>query len=301
MKTSFYIFITAVFFLGFLSVSAQDKAPKQVTIETRFLDNPNFYAKLDLGFSMGIHPAILYQSELTTGSESSSSTTTAIKANLGTGLPFAITAGYRFNDHYAVELSIDYFKGLRTSKTDTRTNGNGSSTVTDEATTKVSAGMLSITPSFVMSTNCGPVRPYARLGVEIGVSNNYYSIMTGANYMFKSTPQGDMLTRDYGGIAVGIRGAMGVEYPINKMISVFGEIQARAISFSPKHGKVTKYTVDGEDRLSTLTTRESKWDYVKSVTNPNSLTSDDPAQYLRVTHSVSGAILAVGVKINFIK
>lgn len=125
------------------------------------------------------------------------------------------------------------------------------------------ASTLSVIPSLVAQFQAGPVIPYVCVGPEIAVINNYYTRTAGLVSSFKTTSTGEKNTKDYGGIALGIKAAVGVEYPLTKFISIFGEIQARAISFSPKHGKVTKYTVDGVDQLSTLSTKQSKWDYVK--------------------------------------
>jgi hypothetical protein len=259
------------------------------------------YVKATFGIGIGLTPATMTQTKTTMVTEGSTTTIAdAIKVNLGTGLPLGISAGYKFDDHYGVELGIDYFSGFSTSKTDSRTTISGGQSSTDEAKTKVSASMLSITPSFVMQTEWGKVFPYARIGAEIGVVNNYKTVYSGVTYLFKSSaPTGDETTKDYGGITIGVKAAVGVEYPITDLISLFGEIQARAISFSPKHGKVTKYTVNGQDELSTLTTKQSKWDFEKSIDSSVAPSADQPNQVLRVTHSLSNVALAIGVKFNF--
>jgi hypothetical protein len=237
---------------------------------------------------------MLTQYTATTSEAGSNTVTENIKAHLGTGLPLGIAGGYKFDRHYGVEFGIDYFQGFSTKKTDMN---NG-----DAMTTKISASMISLNPSFKMSVSCGPVEPFARIGPEIGIQNNYRTLMTGTTYMFKSTQaaqSGEMVTRDYGGIALGIKAAVGVEYPVTKLIAVFAEVQGRAISFAPKHGKITKYTVDGADQLSSLSTRSKTWDFVKSKDNSVTIPNDQPNQYLRVSHSVSNAALVVGVGFNF--
>jgi Outer membrane protein beta-barrel domain len=250
------------------------------------------YIKAAFGAGVGTNPAILNQYNISSQGEGGNRTITeALKANLGSGLPLEIAGGYKFNENYGVELGVDYFYGFSKKKVDV--------IISDQLTTKVSASMLSIIPSFVMQLPCGKVNPYARFGVEVGIVNSFYTKMTGPTYMFKAAAtQGVMNTKDYGGIAIGGRAAVGVDYPISKLIALFGEIQVRSISFSPKHGKVTKFTVEGQDQLASLPAKQAKWDFVKSTDSNTNISNDQPNQFLRNTHSVSNAALVIGVKVN---
>jgi hypothetical protein len=249
------------------------------------------YFKAALGISFGTHAEILYQTSTTTVNESSSTTTDAIKARLGTGSPFGIAAGYMLNKNFAAELGIDYFQGFNTKILNTR---NG-----DESKTLISAIHLSIVPSVVAKFQVCNMNPYVRVGLDVSVVNQVNTRMTGVTYLFRAAQTGNMNTRDYGGITLGIKAAAGMEFPLSHLISIFGEIQATQISFSPKHGKVTKYEVEGQDMMSTLTTMESKWDYVKSKNSSDATPADEPNKVLRVTHSFDNVGLVVGVKFNF--
>jgi hypothetical protein len=272
------------------AVGQMDKSQRQVMIEARMAETNLFYLKGDLGITFGLDPAIINKTTTITG-ENSSTVTEAVKARLGSGIPFEVAAGYMFNKNFGVELGIDYNYGFTTKITNVL---DGEST-----TTKISVAMVSVLPSFVAQIQTSSVIPYVRIGPEIGVVNNYYTLTTGINYSYKSSPSGEKSTRDYGGIALGVKAAVGVEFPLSKLISVFGEVQARAMSFTPKHGKVTKFAVNGQDQMSTLTTNQSKWDYVKSVTSPNQISADQPNQVVKVVHAVSNVGLVFGVKFNF--
>ena len=250
-----------------------------------------FYLRAEVGVGLGLTPEMLTQYTTNSTEGSSKTITESIKAHLGTGIPLGLDAGYQFDRHYGVELGFGYLAGFSKTKTDMSNN--------DVLTTRVSANSFSITPSFTMRTPCGPVIPYARIGPEIGVVNNYLIRMTGPTYMFKTAVSGERDTRDYGGISLGIKAAAGVECPIGKLVSVFGEVQAQAISFSPKHGKVTKYTVGGADELSTLSVKAKSWDYVTSRDNSAILPTSQPDQFLQVIHSLSNAAVVFGVKLNF--
>jgi hypothetical protein len=218
-------------------------------------------------------------------------TTEAVKARLGSGIPMGVTAGFQFSKIFAAELGIDFTQGLST-KINDLLNGDNTKTV-------IHATTLSVIPSLAARVQAGVVIPYARVGLEIGIVNRYYTVTTGEVSSYKATSTGEKRTLDYGGIALGIRAAGGVEVPLGKVVSLFGEIQARALSFSPKHGKVTKYSLDGVDQMPALTTKQKKWDYVKTVNFPDQISNDQPNQFLHVVHAVSNAALVVGVKVNF--
>ena len=258
------------------------------------LYSKGFYIKADVGIGMGLTTEMLTRFTTTSSEAGTTTITENIKAHLGTGLPLELAGGYKFDHHYGVELAVDYYQGFSTKKVDMSNS--------DALTTKVSASMFSLTPSFKMQMECGPVLPFARIGPEIGFQNYFKTVMTGPTYMFKSTQasqSGEMDTRDYGGIALGIKAALGVEYPITKLISAFGEIQGRAISFSPKHGKITKYTVDGVDQLSAMSAKAKTWDFVKSKDSSVPIPGDQPNQFLQVSHSLSNVALVFGVIFNF--
>jgi hypothetical protein len=290
MKKTIYFMGLILFILG-IQTRGQEKMPKQVLIETKYVEADIFYVKGALGVSFGLDPAILNQTTAILGESTSTIVTDAIRARLGSGIPFEAAAGFKFSKHFAVEMGIDYNLGFST-KVNNVLNG-------DNTKITVKAATLSVIPSLVAQFQTGPVIPYVRVGPEVAVMNTYNTLTVGLVSNFKATSTGEKNTKDYGRIALGIKAAAGVEFPLSKLISVFGEIQARAISFSPKHGKVTKYTVDGMDQLSTLSIKQAKWDYVKTVNYPDLISSDQANQFLRVSHAVSNVGLVVGVKVNF--
>jgi hypothetical protein len=273
------VLLFMVLLLIVIQGSPQDIKTKQVNIEARIVQTNPLFLQADLGFAFGTHSEIFYRNTTVTGNETSSTTTEAIKARLGTGLPFEIAAGYMFNDNLGVQLGIDYFQGLNT-KIINSVDGI-------EVKEFVSAVHLSIVPSVKAQFKAGDMTPYVVLGIDVGVVND-----------FKTREEDATLkrnTRDYGGISLGVKSALGVEYPLSKVLSVFAQIEATQFSFSPMHGKVTKYEVNGQDEMGNLTTKESKWDYVKSVNSSDPKPDDQPNQVLRQTHSVDNVGLEIGI------
>lgn len=273
--------------LCFLAIygRTQDIKPKQVNIETRIVETSRFFIEGDLGIAFGTHSEIFDQQTLTAGNETTSLTTDAIKGRLGTGTPMGIAGGYMINKNFGVELGVEFFQGIDT-KIINSIRG-------DETKELISAPHLGIIPAVVAQFQTDRVIPYMKLGIDVGVINDLE--------IRSSDATTKTLTRDYGGLSVGVKTAAGVEFPITNLFSIFGEIDARQFSYSPVHGKVVKYEVSGQNPMPTLTTRDSKWDYVKSINTNDPTPDDQPGKRLRETHSIDNVGLLVGVRFSFRK
>src|SRR5690606_19357864 len=83
-------------------------------------------------------------------------------------------------------------------------------------------------------------------------------------------------TKYKGGISVGLRGAVGASVVLNRKFSFFSEIMFTGMNYYPKESQIVRYTINGEDRMSSLTENSRKTVYVKSVNND----SDNAGDYV---------------------
>jgi len=213
------------------------------------------------GLGISVSTAAGYSTNYSISSSSNSYTTSAKKQGYGTGLPFVLAAGYHFNEHFGIELGVDYFYGF----TIKQTMDNTSSTYEN----KSHGQMLSIVPAFVMSLPFDKLTPYARIGLKLGVLNSVNNQSHSVdNYPSKSTASTDIASkaRNYGGIAIGVQTAVGTDFKLSNLLSLFGEIQVDGISYSPVHGKYTEYSMNGIDQMGSRTTKQNKWDFKKDIT-----------------------------------
>jgi len=95
--------------------------------------------------------------------------------------------------------------------------------------------------------------PAARLTNEYTISSVNGNSVTQENYTIKMHP------------ALGLSGAVGGEYPLNKMISIFGEFSGQALSLNAKSGEFTKYTVNGTNYLDNLPDDVKSWEYDHTI------------------------------------
>jgi hypothetical protein len=212
----------------------------------------------------------------------------AKRVGLANGLPIVAAAGYYFGNNFGVELGVDYFAGF-----------NVKPFLYDQVdswTSKGRGSMLSIVPAIVIRINNDKLKPYARLGVMIGVLNKVLLFETNN----PSTSNSESTTsKDYGGIAIGAQAALGTELPLSKLFSLFGEVNFNAISWAPTKGKYIKDTYNGVDQLPDLTTKEKTWIYVKNLDTSQTIPNSDPNKQNLVNYSFSNIGLIVGVKLNF--
>jgi len=220
---------------------------------------------------------------------------TSKKQGLGTGLPFVLAAGYNLGKHFSLELGINYFYGFSNKQKIESSNS------TYNYDTKWHGQMLSLVPAIVISLPINKLKPYARLGLKLGILNSVVSTDHGVNFFpDKSTAAGDIESKSklYGGIAIGVQAAMGTDFVLSDRISVFGEIQVDGISYAPKHGKYTKYTRDGVDKMGSRTVKENKWNYVKEDSFPNEIPDNQPNERPKVNYLFGNVGLVIGVKVN---
>lgn len=222
----------------------------------------------------------------------SSGVYTSKKQGLGTGLPFVVAAGYNLSEHFSLELGIDYFYGFSLKQ-----SGTGSSYSSDS---KYHGQMLSIVPAFVMSLPLNKFKPYARLGLMLGVMNHVIYQRHSINTVsYKITgDEVETKSKDYGGMAIGGQAAVGTDFVLSHLLSLFGEIQFDGISYSPKHWEYTEYTLNGVDHLPDMTIREKQRDYVKEVDYMGSGPEDQPAKQGKTNHHFGNIGLVLGVKIT---
>jgi hypothetical protein len=246
------------------------------------------YVRAGLGIAVSTSADIVQEYNNNTG------TLTSKKAGLGTGLPFVLAPGFKFNEHFGVELGINYFYGFTI-----KDKNEGSFSSSEK---KYHGQMLSLVPAFIMTFSVDKIHPYARLGLILGVMNSvvyknhetYYQEWKAAAYL-----ETDSKSKDYGGIAIGAQAALGTDYAISDKISLFGEIQVDGISYAPKHGKYLEYSQDGVDVLGDRTVNQNKWDYKKEIDMSQEIPNDQPDQVARVNHRFGNVGLVVGVKFNF--
>lgn len=248
------------------------------------LAQDSFY--LSIGVGAGINTARTYDL-FQTGNK-------VYPVGLGKGFAPVFRAGIFVNDFMAIELGVAYRMGFST-KIDLPTSSSGVKTSGATGNYKYKGNMLQLIPAVVIQPDfeLGSVAPYARVGVVIGVLP---SIKEKQDY----TINGNAVILDWrysGGVSIGGTAALGCDFNLSDNLAIYGEIYYDAMAYSPTKGKITKCTVNGEDKLGSLATGEKEVKFVKDITDfvydPAS-----PDQQLKNSYPFNNVGINFGVKLK---
>ncbi|MEI7490619.1 MAG: outer membrane beta-barrel protein [Bacteroidota bacterium] len=239
---------------------------------------------VSLGIGAGINTARTYDLYAPAGA------TKVHPIGLGKGFEPVLRAGIFVNDFMAIELGVAYRMGFNT-KIDVSTNLVGSPT----GWNKFNGSMLQLIPAVLIQPDfdLGSVAPYARVGVIVGV-------LPGIKCKFdvtRGTVESVGLIKYTGGLSIGGTAALGCDFELSDNLSIYGEIYYDAMAYAPTKGKLVKYTENGVDKLSDLTTFEKEVKFVKDVTDFKK-SDDSPDQQLKNSYPFNNMGITFGVKMK---
>jgi hypothetical protein len=276
----FHLFIFLIFLLR-LTGKAQD----EINLRDRF------YTRIGVGYGIGLcnyDPCDDYDEDYYPTYDDLRS----INFVPGRGFDADVGAGYMFTRNIGAELDVNSFFGLpiKLTKNNYYSEGAGQ-TLTEQ----YSGTLLQLTPSFVLDLGLDKVDPYARFGLSIGVF---------PQILYKETDVSVTATTSYvgkymGNVPLGYSAAAGVKYKLDNHFSLFGEFDCNGLNYSPTKYKLTKYTVNGMDELSTLSTRDKEIDFVKSYDASQTISSDSPNKQLRQSFPFSNFEINIGAQYRF--
>ena len=163
---------------------------------------------------------------------------------------------------------------------------------------------MDITPPFSISTKFiaskNVVTPYFMIGPVLGKINFHRELNRSVEENgIKLTEHRH--TKFNGGISVGLRGAIGVNVRLNPKLSFFSEIIFTGMNYYPKRSEITRYVINGENKISSLSGNVRKTIFVKKVSNDTNETDDSPHtpnKSVRFPIAMSSLATTAGVRID---
>ena len=183
----------------------------------------------------------------------------------GAGLNAGLSFGVLIEDGVGVDFNFSYQNNLGESVKNSYSYldfGNGNPvTVTVIDLETYNTWSVQFTPSLRFEKEDAEVRPFA----QVGPSVVYSKIMV----QYKTTQGASSTIREEdfeGSITIGGNAKAGVEFEIGDNVMLVLALQFNLAFSNPKSSKITKYSVDGEDKLNQLKTVEKETNYVKQGT-----------------------------------
>jgi hypothetical protein len=186
-----------------------------------------------------------------------------VYGSYGSGFSFHAAVGGSINGAFGFDIEAGYLLGKEYSSKYFFYDGEVNYT-----TTRVSEShsrSLQFSPSFTMTAGSENIQPYVRMGPVLTFTKlNYTSSEVeedDGTVMFETEEKGTIK----GDVSIGLKGVVGVIFNGTKKIQFFSELNFVSMSFSPKEGEITSYTVDGEDALDTLEPEDRNKKYEDTV------------------------------------
>jgi long-subunit fatty acid transport protein len=248
-----------------------------------------WYIRIALGGGVSTSSSfdLLYDYDNSGGSKSVS----VHPVGIGNGFCAAVGFGYWFSKYVGVEVAVNHFLGLPV---------EGDSVVhlmgATQANVKVAGSLLSVIPSVVISAGLDKINPYARFGLLVGVWPRITTQYTQENSTVNPPTSLTINNQYYGGLSLGYQAAGGVTFSMSKLISLFAELQFSHSTWSPSYSEITKYDVNGEDKLSTLLPYQKQVNFVDKKYITGTVDMSQPKEELRKTIPFSTAAIMFGIK-----
>lgn len=200
--------------------------------------------------------------------------TVAVNGSYSSGFSASLTIGYPINEIIGIEINGQYIHGKKY-----RTTSISEDIIDDEvvffsrgkATSR--ANVMLISPSLVLTAPGNKLRPYISGGVVFAIAKLENEHTTTSNDLEFEPAKFIVHEKHTGGISIGLRGCVGMDFKFTESLSLFSEISFNSISHYPKEKEITKYEVDGQNLLETMDEHTKRTVFVKKVIND---TRNDP-------------------------
>jgi len=241
--------------------------------------------KLGGGYAIGMNQQSLPFVEYDTQDENGISTH-RFWYSLGKGMTPELEIAYKFNKNFGIAINASYLYGTK------NTAFNDYLDDENDYSYHYYSEMILISPSVLFEPIHGDFSPYAKLGGVFG-SGKFYQ-----KYDDMKDSENIYLIEYTGSSALGVNTALGMNYKLSSLISVYAEINAMIMSWAPEKAKVTKYIVEGEDQLPDMPVAEREIEFVESV-EQSPYNPDEPSQALKQNFNFDNIGLRAGVKFSF--
>ncbi len=281
-----------------LNVSAKKIALLMIISLFSIAAYSQFYINVGGGYNLGIATqSLLANYESTNDIEKIEN----VKTSLGKGLNFGLNLGYMINGNIGIDLQCSYLLGDEATGESKDYYTFMNTNYYDYEKNSIKSQMFRVNPSIIIASGFDKLDPYARFGVILGFGsitfNRLYEEYENNQLEHKKIEKWKM----DGGIAFGISSALGLMYHISNLISVYGELNLVGMSYAPKKGVMTEYTVNGSDKLPNLTTYDKEIDFVDDITYDYDIPPSpaEPRKELKIYLPYSSIGFNIGVRFSF--
>lgn len=197
----------------------------------------------------------------------------AIGGNISGNLGYDVEVGYVLGKKYSTEYDYEY-PGY-----------------TEQEKLTSYARSFQFAPALSFTAGTGNIQPYTRMGPVLA-----FTKLTGESESYNTYNDNtvNQTIEASGGISFGFKGALGVTLNADKKIQFFIETNFTSLSYSPKKGEYTQYTVNGTDALESFPDEQRKFKFKDKIDE-----GDSSNTQLKEKFSLGSLGLQAGIKFSF--
>lgn len=262
-----------------------------LSIYSTVFSQNRYYVSFNTGYAIGASKDAIGKSSQTFSNGDFK--TANIYGTYGVGLPFSLRAGSKVNENLTAELGFSYLMGTNIT-TDKSTSPN------TESTSKVKGNQIRVMPSLMFTGKNEALHLYGRIGLilPVGASSKSEQVTLGQDIGGNSSETIFKYDRT-NAFNIGYFGALGVSVKIADNMHFFAEAELINLRMKQKTATLTEFTVNGEDKLETLTTQQKQTVYVDEVTSEDNVKINEPQTVRAQTQNFSSVGLNIGIKLYF--
>lgn len=266
-----------------------------------------FYTEVNTGYGFPFVGSVVgtdYESVSSSSPMSSIHTVdyTLVKGSYGQGVNFGLEAGYMFTSNFGVSLGANYLLGRQYTSTYLYTDSYsdpswGSYYYSEEQKRQQQAEMLRLIPSFILATNGEKIKPYAKLGLVLGVMNK---VDITNEYWNTEGDREDFTAVFNGGLGIGLNTEFGVDFKLSELLSITGGVNAISMSYAPTKGELLSYKINGVEQIGTMTTRDKEVLFLDDISYNTNIppNENEPSEQLKEYMPFSSLGIKVGLRFN---
>jgi hypothetical protein len=206
------------------------------------------YLKLGGGYGLSLASELIDDKTTTTTTSTSHE---GLYGSFGEGINFGLGFGYNINSSIALELAGGYIMGKKFEYT------HGTTLVENY---KEYANTIAIMPSVIVKAPLKNMTPYTRFGMILGIPTKFAEITQTGTGALTGTDK----WKETGGMALGIQGAVGINFKAGKHLGIFTEIYGIGMNYAPGQAENTETYSGGT--LSPTITYEETWSWAGTGT-----------------------------------
>lgn len=221
-----------------------------------------------------------------------------IKGSLGSGNSYQFAIGYLFNKNISLDLNIGYNNN---SKFTLHVVNGDANAYNDKLYTIQAKDYILFTPNITYYYfNKSKVSSYINFGLVLA-TNGYVNYSLTLKSKEDNEPE-NIYEREWKAITKfrpGLKTNIGIQYALKKYFKIFAELNSTNMNLNYKNASMTKYTINGFDKMPSTYTSIKEIEYVDNLEGDLNNSINVPTKVVGLNNNFSTIGFSIGCSFVF--